>query len=965
MKRILSAMFLFMGTFSILLAQNEKYSIKGSVFDETSQEAVSQATIQLLSYPDSTYIKGMVTNQYGIFDISVKEPNSYIVKISFVGYKPYIRTLKLSKQRKSIRLGKIQLKTDAILLKEAVITAEAAPVQVKADTLLYNSSAFRVPEGSTLQSLVSKLPGAEIKEDGTITVNGKEIKKILIDGKEFFAGDTKMAMRNLPAKMVEKVKMYDKSSDLTRITGIDDGEEEAVLDLSVKKGMKAGYLGDIDLGAGTEKRYDSRFNLNRFKDNQQFTLLGSANNTSDQSFVGGGHRWRGSNRGLKASKMLGFNFATNTDQLDMGGSVQYRHENEDIKSKTASQLFLNNTNSYSNSRTEQLNRSSSVDADYQLEWRPNDKSNLILRSRFSYNKQENLTEKLSGTFNDDPFNLTDDPQRYLDYNNLAQAEDVLKAIRVNAVRSESFNTSKNKDGFIKIQANRRLSDKGRNLTLVADFKYSDNDTEDFVNSLTNYLLFQDSTLLRNQYSTLPTKSYRYRAKLAYSEPIADRTYLQFSYRLAYNKKKSSKSTFDLNQFSQNEIGELPTDYFDYRIDSLERKADYIFYTHDVDVTFRKIRKKYQLSVGFNLQPQRSTLSYRLGAYTVDTTRTVLNFSPTLDFRYKFSKMSQLRLMYRTRSSQPSMTNLLPVTDYSNPMNIKKGNPGLKPSYTSYLRLFYNTYNPESQRGIMTHAYFQTVKNAISNRVTYDEQTGGRITQPENINGNWMAASMVNLTTALKRNKKFTFNSFSRVFYRNQVAFSSVDEQNAEKNTTKTTTLFEKLKSTYRNDWIEASLLGSIEYVHSKNELLPSNDLDTYTFSYGTSMNITFPWGMSLSTDLVNSARRGFADESLNRDEWVWNAQLSQTFFKGAPLTLSLQMFDILQNQSNISRSIAALSRTDVEYNAINHYAMLHLIYRFNLFGSKEMRQKMQNASKRYRHGPGYRPKGHRSRRFRR
>lgn len=965
MKRILGIFALLFGVLSTLWGQQEKYNVNGFVLDASTQEPVIQATVQLMSYPDSTYIGGMVTNTQGDFNLAVKQPNRYILKISFVGYKSYYKTLNFSKQQASIHLGEVKLKTDAILLKEAVITAEAPPVQVKADTLLYNSSAYRIPEGSTLQSLVSKLPGVEIDDDGKITVNGKEIKKILIDGKEFFAGDTKMAMKNLPAKMVEKVKMYDKSSDLKRITGIDDGEEETVLDLSVKKGMKTGYLGNIDLGGGTEKRYDSKFNVSRFKGEQQFTLLGSANNVNDQSFVGGGYRWRGANQGLQASKLLGFNFATNTDKMDMGGSVQYQHENKDIVSQSASQLFLNSSNSYTNSQSKQLKKSTRVDADYKIEWRPTAKTNLILRSSFSYDTQDNLSKKLAGTFNDDPFKLTDNPQSFLDYNNLDEMDDVLKAIRVNAVRSESLNQSTSTDAFLKLQANHRFNDEGRNLTLVTDFKYTDSESDDFINSLTNYLLYKDSTLLRNQYVSLPTRSYRYRTKLAYSEPIAERTYLQFSYRLTYNKRISRKSTFDLNLFMQNEVGELPDNYTDFRIDTLDRKADYIYYTHDVDLSFRKIREKYQFSLGVNLQPQRSTLSYKLGQYNVDTTRTVFNFSPTLDFRYKFSKMSQLRVMYRSRTSQPSMTNLLPVTDYSNPMDIRKGNPGLKPSYTSYLRLFYNTYNADRQQGIMTHAYFQTVKNAISNRVTYDEKTGGRITKPDNINGNWLVAGIFNFTTALKKNKKFTFNTFSRVFYRHQVAFLSLKKQDSQKNTTRSTTLSENLKGTYRNDWFEFSVLGRLQYVNSANELLPSNDLDTYTFSYGASTNINLPWGMSLSTDLVNSARRGFADATLNRDEWIWNAQLSQNFLKGAPLTLSLQVYDILQNQSNISRSISALSRSDVEYNAINHYAMLHLIYRFNLFGSKEMRDKMRNSDAGYRHRPGYRPKGHHSRRFRR
>ena len=324
---------------------------------------------------------------------------------------------------------------------------------------------------------------------------------------------------------------------------------------------------------------------------------------------------------------------------------------------------------------------------------------------------------------------------------------------------------------------------------------------------------------------------------------------------------------------------------------------------------------------------------------IDTARNVFNFAPNIDFRYRFSKVSQLRFMYRGRSSQPSMENLLPIADNSNPLNIRVGNPGLKPAFTHNMRLFYNTYNAELQRGIVTHVNFSATQNSISNSTVYNEQTGGRITTPKNINGNWSAFGMFGFNTALK-NKKFTINSFSNINYTNNVSFLyNNDTKIDDKNTTTGLTLGERLNGAYRNDWFEFGLNGSISYTAERSKLRPENNQEPYTFSYGALTNITMPWKMTISTNITNQSRRGYTDSSMNRNELIWNAQLSQSFLKGAA-TVSFEMYDILKQQSNISRSLTADARSVSSYNGVNSYCMLHFIYRLNIFGSKSARESM-------------------------
>jgi hypothetical protein len=916
------------------------------VVEGDTKSPVEMATVQLLSLPDSTQAAGMVTNKNGWFSLPKVKAGKYVLRLSFVGYVTKNLPLTLSEKATERNVGTVALETDAVMLKEAVITAEAPQVTVSEDTLLYNASAYRTPEGAMLEELVKKLPGAEIDDEGNVTINGKEVKKIMVDGKEFFGGDVKTGLKNLPVNMVEKLKTYEKKSDLARITGIDDGEEETVLDLKVKKGMNQGWFGNVDLAAGTHDRYLGNAILNRFVDKTQISIIAGGNNVNDEGFSGGGGgpRWR-RNNGLNATKTAGINFANETDKLETGGSVRYNYRDADVISTNSSERFLTSGNSFSNSNTQNRNRTTDFNADFRLEWKPDTLTNIIFRPNFSYGKTNNRSGSYSGTFSADPYNYTDDPNQYLDFDNLTNS-DPLRDVRVNAVNSNTHKKTNSVAADGTLQVNRKLNSRGRNITFRGTFGYTDNNNYSYSESETRYYqmvnyLGGDSTLYRNQYITTPTQSYSYSAQVTYSEPIAKATFLQFSYNFQYKHNKSDKNTYGLgDEWTIND--ELPVGYQANRLDSLCKYAEYNYYNHDITTSLRFIREKYQLTVGMSFQPQNSKLSYKKGDYMIDTTRTVFNFAPNIDFRYRFSKVSQLRFTYRGRNGQPSMENLLPIVDNSDPLRISMGNPGLKPSFTHNMRLFYNNYNADRQQGMMAHATFSATQNSIVNATTYNEQTGGTTTKPENINGNWNAAGMFGFNSALK-NKKFTINSFSRIAYTNSVAYLYEDSKKAnEKNTSTELTMMERLNGAYRNDWFEFGINGSINYSFERNELRPDNNQEPYTFSYGANTSVTLPWTMTISTNIANQSRRGYRDSSMNRNELIWNAQVAQSFMKGA-LTLSFEMYDILKQQSNISRSLTADLRSVSTYNGVNSYCMFHLIYRLNIFGSKEARDKMRGG----------------------
>ena len=361
MKRLVFLVWLI-GISSIFLsAQNRtqqgrnRVTVSGSVFDKEDGSAILQATVQLLSLPDSTMATGNVTNNSGHFSLSAR-PGKYVLKISYVGYLSYLKEVQLSTSKPNLNVGKISLSTDAIMLKEAVVVAEAPQVTVTGDTLGYNTSAYRTSEGAMLEELVKKLPGAEVDDDGNVKINGKEVKKLMVDGKEFFGGDVKTGLQNLPVNMIEKINAYDRQSDNARITGIDDGEEETVLDLTVKKGMNQGWVGNFDLGGGTEDRYSASANINRFSSHggksNQFSLIGRTNNVNNRRFGGGGGpMWR-RNNGLTTSKEIGGNYAMETEKFEFGASVRYNYRDNDARSIGQVENFLPSGNSsFSNSNS--------------------------------------------------------------------------------------------------------------------------------------------------------------------------------------------------------------------------------------------------------------------------------------------------------------------------------------------------------------------------------------------------------------------------------------------------------------------------------------------------------------------------------------------------------------------------------------------------------------------------------------
>lgn len=990
MKRKILLTFMALSLLVPTVMSAQSRTIAGRVVNAKSGSQVEFASAVLLR-ADSSVVRGTMTDSAGAFRLAAPADGDYLIRVSYVGYTTLYSPLRYdATMPDTLRLADLKIEPIDNTLRTAVVTGVAARVEQKEDTTVFNASAYRVPEGSSLEALVKQLPGVEVEDDGTIKWNGKEVKELLINGKDFFKGDTKVAMKNLPTEMVNRIKAYDKASDYTELTGIDDGEETTVLDISTKRQLNESWVTNVDVAYGTHDRYSGRFFVNRFTDLSRITAFGSANNIGDRGF--GGPRGFGGNQGLKASKEAGLDFSwengkqkREAGRLELGGNVRYSHTSTDLIKTTASETFLNTggRSSFSNSWSKSHSSSTSVNAAMRLQWSPDSMTNVMLRPTFSHSDSHNSSNTRTATFNDDPYDV-DGMLNPLDSIFKDVIPQGLQDIAVNRTLRSTLGDSKSNTVGANLNIVRRLNANGRNVSLGGRVSYSKSESNNFSISDIRYFTEGRAPQFLNQYSRMPSENFNYNVRVGYAEPITKNLFAEVRYQYSYKYTDSDRSRFNLDSLAYDPylsqwpqyagfgdaqnypvIGTLPTEgdvLLAVRDLRNSQYASYKYFDHSVNVGLRYNTEAVRFNAGVEFNPERTRLAYERPGQDIDTvvTRKVFNVSPQIRLRYRFNKTTNLDLRYRGSSSQPSMTDLLEVVDDSDPLNISMGNPGLKPSWNNNLRAMFNTYNADKQRGIMGALSFSQTRNSVSSLMVYDEATGVRYTRPENINGNWNAHGHFMLNTALGAKKFFNFETFTNLRYDNSVGYvsnmssrpeaanapilraNSYDNYDriftsaqATKSTTRTTVAGERVRFSYRNSWYDFGLLGNVRYQHSRSTLQTKNNMDTWNFSYGADANFTFNWGMSLSTDIRMNSRRGFSDASMNTNELVWNAQLSQSFLKNKAATISLQWYDILQQQSNVSRTINSMMRSDSWTNAINSYFMVHFIYKLNIFkGSK-------------------------------
>ena len=530
-RRIYSFQYRLISCYVLLLislavyAQSGKERFVGRVVDTETNQPVPFATVRLLALPDSILLVGGATDIQGKFQLAVTIPKSksILLHISYIGYTSVYRTISVSANNKTPTLGNISLSPESISLNETVVVGQAPMAVTEGDTTVFNASAYRTPEGSMLEELVKQLPGGEIDADGKLLIHGKEVKKILVDGKEFFSDDPKAALKNLPVEMVEKLKAYERQSDLARLTGIDDGEEEMILDLSVKKNMKRGWMENFMGGYGSKDRYELANTLNRFRSNSQLTVIGNLNNTNNQGFseMQGESASSSGNlrtqKGLTTSRSLGVNVTYDWQRVKLRSNIQYVGTDRLEDSRTTVDNYLRKDKSITESTGHNRQGNDNLVANAFLEWKMDSVTTLIFRPqyRFSANDRENSGFQ-EGWGND---------------------------VLLNERESSGTNHNSRYNLTMMLQLSRKLSRLGRNVALKVDYGTNASATDRKSLSTTRY--FKNNTKkIQNQKIEDDVDGYNYRVQLVYVEPLPWRHFLQLRYSYQYRVNNSDRFVYD-------------------------------------------------------------------------------------------------------------------------------------------------------------------------------------------------------------------------------------------------------------------------------------------------------------------------------------------------------------------------------------------------------------------------------------
>lgn len=931
-------------------------NISGRIIDAGDKSGLVGATVKLLKDSrDSSLVKGVSTNTDGYFRLSDVGQGKYIVSVSYIGYKSYNKKITVEKGSRNMRLGEIEIQPSSIMLKEAVVTGVKTEIVVKEDTVEYNADSYKTQPNAVVEDLLKRLPGVEVDSEGKITANGKEVTKILVDGKEFFSDDTKVGTKNLPVNIVDKVQVVDRKSDLARLTGVDDGEDETVINLSVKKGMNNGWFGNVSAGYGTNDRYEANFMINRFSDGNQFTILGGANNTNNMGFTNGaaGRFTRyGGNQGINTTQNIGFNFnvgSKDSEKFRAGGHVMYSHSDRNSRNRNNKQYLFVDSTSYSNSHTINRDDSHNFNGRFRLKWELDSFNTIEFRPNFSLNFNE--SNKIDSTHTYD-----------------GNMRDVNRSFNLDESKGKSYEF-----GGQLVYNHKVKSHPGRSFSVQVRYSFSDVYEDGSSLTQNRYYLIDDSTQIISQIDDNRRWNNNIQGRLTWTEPIGNvknALFLDVAYRANYRFNNADKLVYDVPY--TNNTTEVDATRRMYRYNSLlgnDAVINYIketytsfvltnptllkqllddelaignpvlneddsnrfrnnFFSQSVEVGVRKVTKDLNASAGVSINPSMSSSKNLTNEEKSIPTRWVWNFAPYARVRFKMSKTRSLQLNYRASTSQPSMTQLQPVADMSNPLRIVQGNPDLKPSFTQRINFRYNDFNQDAQRSIMAMINAQYTLNSIISMTDFNSETGGQITTYGNVNGVWNAFAMGMISVPL-RNKKFYFSAHLNTRYSNTVGYN-----NKEYNRSGSLSINASPGMTFRSDLVEIQLRPNYNIQTTHNTVQSQNNRTIHRYGAMVNGNLTLPFGVTLNTDLNFSASEGYTD-GYNTEQWLWNASLSYEFLKGRQASITARVYDILGQTKSISRTVNANYIQDSEYNTLTRYVMFTFAYRFNTFGSNK------------------------------
>lgn len=913
--------------------------------EETAPAALQpivQAAAMLLT-PDSALVRGVVTDGQGRFSLRA-EPGSYILKITLLGYADRCFDIQCTPAQGGMDLGTIILQTEAAFLASAVVTATANVVSVAEDTLVYNPAAFHLPEDAMLEDLLRKIPGLSI-DGGEVTLHGKPISQLLVNGERFFSGNVKAGLKSLTADMVEKINAYERESDFTRITGVDDGEREPVLDLKIKKGFLDLWKTQTNIGGGTSDRYSGRVNANNIGKQKQTTVVLGQKNISGQAGIGttGRNQLGTGSAGDRMSREAGLSFSRKNKVLNLNGNVHYDGTVREALSRNKNENISSSSLSWSNSNylTNALNHT--VKSDFVLEWRPQKNHTIYVKPEFQYTQNANRSGYHSAYFVKNPYEYVADPNDWLEQS--YPEGDPLKDARSNTGDNVTTNYNHRTAATVTASWTYRFAKKGRTLSIRTKDSYTATEEDLFNNYRTRYYRIKknpDSLQIRSLRSLTEGANTALMLQAAWNEPLGGGFHLQTTLRYQREIRTNDKDYYNLVLIDpawcpttevshRSAIASLPVGYETGLSDNLSAHGRYDYYAGAAVVSLRYVRKKFNMTLGGTFRPQRTVLTWYEEGVAKNQENHYFQVAPNITVRYNPRKTEQCSFTYSNWASLPSMYQLIPISSGTNPLYVHVGNPDLKPAQVHSMSLSYNISNIQRQQSLILNGTFRLTEDQIATVTSYDHETGIRTTQQGNIDGNWRATGSVVFNKTFGKSG-WSVSNHTGGEYQNNVAYlydtkKKIDEINVAPRLM----VKEQFDLNFRGEWLEAGFNARAEYTMERSNLRPEVNGDVFNLTAGTSAVIIFPWAMRLSTDFAVMDQRGYYYPELNRQYYIWNASLAQPLLK-KKMTLRLEAFDMLGQLSSMTRTFGSQSRAVGLYNGINRYVMLRAIFRLGQTG---------------------------------
>lgn len=909
----------FLWLFSATLSAQQVKIVKGHVCvlsEDSIERSLPYASVVVLEGKDSAFVKGMASDANGSFKLEFipQKRMEYLLRISYIGMSTIFR--KLDPHMMDIDCGHILMES-GIKLAEVLVTAPVKEIDMAGDTTVINADAYRTPEGSNLEELVRKIPGLEYDDRSkSLSYNGLVISEINVNGEAFFSGNHVLALENLPANLISRIKVYDKRSEMEKFTGVRTVDENYVLDLQTKKELNGTLITLVAVGKGNKKKKEAELISNFFKaDGENLSVIAKSGN---RDMTTENKKNRQDNIAVNFLKKFG-------ETVHINGNIMYNNAINGINGTSYYEQYLMTGNRYRYATDNGYHTNRMISAMLSARWNIDKKTLLNISGSFNALKGINDDSNRQATYNADPKLDVTSPF------NRDASEQIEDSIRVNDICMTSRSSSINRLYSIGADITRRLNAKGTSLGLTVQYSEERGNNKAFSLSSTTYYQLQnvkgnDSILYRNQYQESPNRNRTIKLGLILTQILRKNLRAQLSYIFKLDNQSRDRNTYVLSPVIDGEehtpTGNFPKGYEVEYTDSLSNKSRSHTMAHGVSLNLNYTDKTWEITTGLSVTPKRQTLDQKTGWTQADTLRYSVNYHPTLTILWRKRK-TWVQLSYEGNTQQPGLAELLTLTDNSDPLNIIRGNPDLKSSYTQKVRFEVR----DTKTGLSGDVNWTSMLNNVTRAVIYDSQTGGIESRPVNVNGNW------NIKAAMRYQKRINhyFNLSARTgtsFIQSVSLVNDGQREQPERSVTHNRLYNAGLRVGYQPKWGGFDLSGDWRFRHSTNLLRETNNY-IRDYSFGLTAYAVFPGNIRLKSETTHTFRNGTNINRSEDNEVVWNLHLSWSFLKYKKAEFSVYWADILSQKKSYSRNVTSHGLSERYTQQIGSYFIVSFKYRFN------------------------------------